>query len=384
MDVEGLKELIRENYYVISVNETISKVLSMLEAEHDKAILAEEDGKIVGVVREKDLIRGGLMTNPDETKIKNFLVRTGVIPLNELKSEKVVRRFIEDSTPFVLIKLNGKIGVIHIDDYIQKIKHEFENVKVSELMSSEVVAVRTHDTAAKALATMRDDGISRVVVVDDESKVAGIITGKDIIDRVVFLGKNDRLGYLSRKEKEKTLSIMIEGVMSRPVVTVERNDTVAKVIDLMIENEISSVVVTKNNSISEGIVVKKDILEYCLKKEIPTDVQIITKGVVLDDFDMKKLLDDLNKFMEQFKEPFGKSHLFVYIKKLKTYYRRVPLIYVRMRLTSDLGVFFVTDESWGVEFAIHATLKKLERQVLKDKEVLEDKRMVQRFYEEVF
>ena len=73
-----------------------------------------------------------------------------------------------------------------------------------------------------------------------------------------------------------------------------------------------------------------------------------------------------------------------YIKKLKTYYRRVPLIYVRMRLTSDLGVFFVTDESWGVEFAIHATLKKLERQVLKDKEVLEDKRMVQRFYEEVF
>ncbi|MCD6493018.1 MAG: CBS domain-containing protein [Archaeoglobaceae archaeon] len=384
MDVEGLKELIRENYYVISVNETISKVLSMLEAEHDKAILAEEDGKIVGVVREKDLIRGGLMTNPDETKIKNFLVRTGVIPLNELKSEKVVRRFIEDSTPFVLIKLNGKIGVIHIDDYIQKIKHEFENVKVSELMSSEVVAVRTHDTAAKALATMRDDGISRVVVVDDESKVAGIITGKDIIDRVVFLGKNDRLGYLSRKEKEKTLSIMIEGVMSRPVVTVERNDTVAKVIDLMIENEISSVVVTKNNSISEGIVVKKDILEYCLKKEIPTDVQIITKGVVLDDLDVERLLDDLNKFMEQFKESFGKSHLFVYIKKLKMYYRRVPLIYVRMRLTSDLGVFFVTGESWGVEFTIHATLKKLERQVLKDKEVLEDKRMVQRFYEEVF
>lgn len=206
MDVEGLKELIRENYYVISVNETISKVLSMLEAEHDKAILAEEDGKIVGVVREKDLIRGGLMTNPDETKIKNFLVRTGVIPLNELKSEKVVRRFIEDSTPFVLIKLNGKIGVIHIDDYIQKIKHEFENVKVSELMSSEVVAVRTHDTAAKALATMRDDGISRVVVVDDESKVAGIITGKDIIDRVVFLGKNDRLGYLSRKKRKDTLN----------------------------------------------------------------------------------------------------------------------------------------------------------------------------------
>jgi len=170
--------------------------------------------------------------------------------------------------------------------------------------------------------------------------------------------------------------------MSHPVVTVERKDTVDRVIDLMIENEISSVVVTKN-SISEGIVVKKDILEYYLKKAIPTDVQIITKGVALDDFDMERLLDDLNKFMEQFKECLGKSHLFVYVKKLKMYYRRIPLIYVRMRLTSDYGVFFVTGETWGVEFAIHATLKKLERQVLKDKEVLEDRRMVQRFYEEV-
>ena len=352
--------------------------------EHNKAILGEEDGKIVGVVREKDLVRGGLMTNPDETKIKNFLVRTGAILLNELKSEKVARRFIEDSTPFVLINLNGKLGVIHIDDYIQKIKREFENVEVSEVMSPEVVTVITYDTAAKALATMRDNGISRVIVVDDENKVAGIITGKDIVDRVVFLGKNDRLGHLSKKEKEKTLSVVVEGVMSYPVVTVERKDTVDRVIDLMIENEISSVVVTRN-SISEGIVVKKDILEYYLKKAIPAEynVQIITKGVALDDFDMERLLDDLNKFMEQFKECLGKSHLFVYVKKLKMYYRRIPLIYVRMRLTSDYGVFFVTGETWGVEFAIHATLKKLERQVLKDKEVLEDKRMVQRFYEEV-
>jgi hypothetical protein len=54
-----------------------------------------------------------------------------------------------------------------------------------------------------------------------------------------------------------------------------------------------------------------------------------------------------------------------------------------MRLTSDRGVFFVTGESWGVGFAVHATLNKLERQVIKDKELMLDKRVVQKFYEEV-
>ncbi len=96
---------------------------------------------------------------------------------------------------------------------------------------------------------------------DDENKVVGIITGKDIVDRVVFLGKDDRLGHLSMKEKEKTLSVMVEGIMSRPVVIVERNDTIAKAIGLMIENDISSLVVIKG-SIPEGVVVKKDLLEY--------------------------------------------------------------------------------------------------------------------------
>ena len=385
MDVEELKELIRDDYDVISANETISKVISMLgESKHERALLVEEDGEIIGVVREKDLIRGSLMTNPDETKIKKFLAKTGIVRLDELTAEKVARRFIEDSTPFVLIKLNGGFGVIHINDFLQKIKQEFENVEIGDVMNPEVITVKTYDGISKALATMRDHGISRVVVVDDKNKVAGIVTGKDIVDRVVSLGKDDRLGYLSMKEKEKTLSVMVKGVMSHPVITAERNDTIAKAIDMMIENDISSLVVVKG-SIPEGILVKKDLVEYYLKRTIPKEyeVQIITKGVVLDDSEMKNLLDELNKFLRKFKESLGKAHLFVYVKKLKLHYRRIPLIYVRMRLASDHGVFFVTGESWGVEFAVHATLNKLERQVVKDKELVLDKRIVERFYEEV-
>lgn len=385
MDVEELKEVIRDDYDVISASETLSKVISILgESKHERALLVEEDGEIIGVVKEKDLIRGSLMTNPDETKIKKFLAKTGIVRLDELTSEKVTRRFIEDSTPFVLIKLNGGFGVIHINEFLQKIKQEFENVEIGDVMNPEVITVKMYDGISKALATMRNHGISRVVVVDDGNKVVGIVTGKDIIDRVVSLGKDDRLGYLSMKEKEKTLSVMVEGIMSHPVITVERGDTIAKAIGLMIENDVSSLVVIKG-SIPEGIVVKKDLLEYYLKTTIPKEyeVQIITKGIVLDDSEIEKLLDELNKFLGKLKGSLGKAHLFVCVKKLKLYYRRIPLIHVMMRLRSDHGVFFVTGESWGVEFAIHATLNKLERQVIKDKELVLDKRMVQRFYEEV-
>ncbi|HDD36003.1 MAG TPA: CBS domain-containing protein, partial [Archaeoglobus veneficus] len=179
-------------------------------------------------------------------------------------------------------------------------------------------------------------------------------------------------------------SIMVESIMSYPVITVERNDSVSEVIDEMVKNRISSVVVTRGG-VAEGIVIKKDILENFIKKASPVEygVQIITKDLILDDFERDEVLNDLEKFMRKFKEFLGESVLFVYIKKHKESFRGLPLIHVRIKLTSERGVFFVTGESWGVEFAVHATLKKLEREVLKEKELLLDKRMVQKFYEEV-
>ena len=55
-------------------------------------------------------------------------------------------------------------------------------------------------------------------------------------------------------------------------------------------------------------------------------MQIITKGVVLDDSEIEKLLDELNEFLRKFKGSLRKANLFVYVKKLKLYYRRIPLI----------------------------------------------------------
>ncbi len=386
MDVESLKQLIREDYDVIDANETISKIIPMLEKWEEKsAILVEEDGKIIGVVRERDLMRGCVMVNPHETKIKHFVVRTGILSLDDLTPENVARRFVEDSTPFVIVRLNGKYGVIFVDDFLKLAKPEFRDVKVKEIMNPEVITVRDHDTVAKALATMRNHGIDRVVVVDDNNKVVGIVTGKDIVDRVLAPRKKATLGDYSG-EKEKTLSIMVESIMSYPVITANKNDSVASVIDTMIERNISSVVITKDG-LPEGIVIKKDILENFIKKATPAkfDIQVIVKNITLDDFEKARINDDLNNFMDKFKDYFGEAILFVYIRRFRwEYYRGLPWVLVRLKLASDKGTFVATGEGWGAEYALHATLKKLEREILKEKELLTDKKMIRRFYEDVF
>ena len=386
MDIDVINDLIQEEYEVVNSNETISKIIPMLEKlDKDKAnsVVVEEDGNIIGVIREKDLIRGSVMVNPHETKIKSFVVKSGVLNQTELTPAKIARRFVEDSTPFVMVRMKDKVGLIYINDFLNALKKDIEKMGVKEVMSSDIIAIQDYASAAKALSTMRRFGIDRLIVQNDKHKAIGIVTGKDIIDRIVSPRKNPRMGRSG--EKDKTLSIMVDSIMSSPLITVNRNEKISKVLDLMVNNKISSVVVTRDG-IPEGIVVKKDILESYLKGQSTTEYsfQLITKDIELDDFEKQDIVKDLERFMNKFRDFLKESVLFVTIKRHKENFRGLPLIHVRLRLSSERGVFFVTGESWGVEFALNATLKKLEREVLQQKEILLDKRMERKFYEEIF
>ncbi|MEM4566044.1 MAG: CBS domain-containing protein [Archaeoglobaceae archaeon] len=382
-----LAELIREDYYVINADETLSKLFPLIEKlgrDKANAILVEEDGKILGVVREKDLIRGRALKNPHETKVRSLLVRTGAISREDLSAEKVAKRFIEDATPFVLVKIGEKNGVIYINDFIKFIKDHFEKVKVREVMNEDFVTVRRFDTVAKALSLMKKSGADRVVVVDEHGKTIGVLTGKDVIDRVIAPRKRARMGDFSG-EKDKTLSIMVESVMSSPPICVKPMDSVADVIDLMAENRISSVVV-ESDGIPEGLVMKRDILEYFLKlqerKELA--VQFVLQNVEFDDFDRNAILEDVEKFMRKFSDFLGNTSVYVYLRRQRVHYRNLPLITAKVKVWSDRGMFIASGESWGIEFALHVALEKLEREVQKEKELSEERKLekvVHEFFE---
>ncbi|MEM0214614.1 MAG: CBS domain-containing protein [Archaeoglobaceae archaeon] len=384
INVEGLEKLIREDYYVINSEETLSKLFPLIDKlgkDRAQAILVEEDGKILGVVREKDLIRGRALKNPHETKVKSLLVRTGIIPASDLTPEKVARRFVEDSTPFVVVSLNGRLGVIYINDFIKFIKNKFEGIKVRDLMNEEFTTVRRFDTVAKALSLMKKNGVDRVVVVDERGKVIGVLTGKDIIDRVISPRKRARSGDFSG-EKEKTLSIMVESIMSAPPICAKAGDSISDVIELMAENRISSVVVEKDG-VPEGILMKRDILEYFLRLEEKKEfgVQFVLQNINTDEFERGEIVKDLDRFMRKYRDFLGETQIYVYLKKQRVHFRGLPLVIAKIKLWSVKGLFIASGESWGIEFAIHVALEKLEREVQKEKELIEEEKLEKAVYE---
>lgn len=56
---------------------------------------------------------------------------------------------------------------------------------VAEVMSTEIVALNRHQTALDAAKLMRSNNVGDVLVIDDVNRLAGVVTDRDLVVRVL-------------------------------------------------------------------------------------------------------------------------------------------------------------------------------------------------------
>jgi len=133
-------------------------------------IVAKEEDSVADVA--KLLIEeriGGLPVVNSENKVVGIISETDII-----KKEKYIE-------PPMFVNLLE--GIIFLDD-IRKMEDDIKKVaayKVEDLMSKDIVMVNLNDSFDDVANLMIKKSINRVPVVDDDSKLKGIICRYDII-----------------------------------------------------------------------------------------------------------------------------------------------------------------------------------------------------------
>ncbi|MGH9982180.1 MAG: CBS domain-containing protein [Nitrososphaeraceae archaeon] len=136
--------------------------------------------------------------------------------------------------------------------YLMKLSaNKSDNTLVSSYdISREIIYLESYNTLADARNFMIRYNISRIVILQNQ-KLVGIITEKDIAK------------FLYSTFTEKRLSeILIKDIMTKKVLTVDINSSIDKSMKIMLDNNISSVIVTDNKGYQNGIITKTDIVEY--------------------------------------------------------------------------------------------------------------------------
>jgi CBS domain-containing protein len=120
-------------------------------------------------------------------------------------------------------------------------------VQVMDVMSSPVKTVLEHDSVEKAAKKMIANDLGSIIVTDVQGNPVGIITERDIVDRVVAENRVPR-------------KVKAEAAMSRPVRITTPEADIKEAAESMRDHNIRRLVVMEEGKMI-GIVSSKDIVE---------------------------------------------------------------------------------------------------------------------------
>ena len=99
------------------------------------------------------------------------------------KAAKILSKNNIDGAP--VTKDKKAIGVITLSDIINSLSNSQEDQKVKDIMSKDVLSINGNTRIGKAVEVMYKNNVGRLVLVDDEDNIAGIVTRTDLIDNIV-------------------------------------------------------------------------------------------------------------------------------------------------------------------------------------------------------
>ncbi|MEM2111566.1 MAG: CBS domain-containing protein [Candidatus Bathyarchaeia archaeon] len=119
-------------------------------------------------------------------------------------------------------------------------------ILVKDVMSSPAITVEEEDTADKAARLMEKHNIGCVIVSTRDGKPIGIITEKDLVDRLVA------------KDIQPS-KMMVKDIMSAPLVTIDADKTITEAARRMSRLNVRRLGVMHKGNLA-GIITSKDIL----------------------------------------------------------------------------------------------------------------------------
>ncbi|WP_410766721.1 CBS domain-containing protein [Haloferax sp. DFSO60] len=366
-----IADIATPDYVEVNATERLGKVRSLFERENPKGIIVMDDGDYAGVIGEKQLINSHV---EDNTKAAALMKPAPKIDRHENVRE-VARMLVEGDTKIAPVYENGDLyGIVTQDAILEAVLENLDALTVEQIYTDDVITIGERDHLGQAIHSLRENGISRLPVVNGDSRLAGVLTTYDLVEFMVRdegrQGKQDRRGDIDRM-----LDLPVYDLMTSPALTATPAESVRDAVARMLENDIAGLVITPADDDGEvlGVLTKTDILRALTYTEQERmDVQV-TNIDLLETLTRENIINAITEVADKYQR-MNVMHAHVRFHEHKEKLRGTPLIQCQIRLRTSHGQLAGSGEGYGSEHAFHVALDKLERNVLEQKGFEADER----------
>jgi CBS domain-containing protein len=364
-------EIYSKDFNSVKESDSISRCLESFKTGLPPVLaVLDEKGKYVGMITRRSILRSKL--SPKESKVK-ALMKAAPRVAPDFSATKLAKLMIESGIRQLPVFEKEKLlGFVTGENIIHAaVLQEWGNTPVEKIMSKSPYTIEGNRSVGAVLGIMREHGVSHVPVLEN-GKLVGMVSIQDILTNVFWPDKHQTHGDIVGEKMEK-LGISVKGIMAKPVVTVQPETPLKVAEKKMHEFDISCLAVTSNDRLV-GIVTKLDFLEPISQLEVQKGkftIQFGIKGADITPEQQSFMMSEFDSFTRKYQDAFQSGTLFVYLKTHgSTNTRESPLVHCRLQLRTARGTFFSSGEGWGTEPTFRVALDRLERRVLRSKEMI--------------
>ncbi len=366
-----VKEIYSQQFNTVLENDSASRCLEGFKKGMPPVLAVLDDqGNYVGMVSRRSVLRS--RTDLSRIKVKSLMSVAPEVGLGDSLSRAAKLMIGSGVRQLPVFDKNKIVGFITDEAIIHAVvAAEWGGNPVESIMTRAPHTLEANRSVGAVLGLMREFGISHVPIMDN-GRLVGLVSVQDILESLYFppkrMGNNDVAG-----DRIDTLGVAAKGIMSAPVITVDRKKILRDCEQLMHNRDVSCLCIVEGDRLV-GVVTKLDFLEPI--SQMDTAERRLTLQFGLKDVDISPdqqqfMMTEFDSFAHRFQEAFQLGSLFVYMKSHRgTSMRGTPMIHCRLQFRTPRGNFFAASEGWGVEPTFKVALDRLERRLLRSKELL--------------
>lgn len=249
----------------------------IMNAENIRTLPVVENGKLVGIVTRRGLLRIDFSTliGPEgqagadlkDELIEAIMTKAPITTPQNALMPKAARSMMENKiTALPVLSDKGElIGILTSTDIFRAILAELpelnQDIRVSDYMTREVVTIQPDTSLLETHRLMGTERI-RALPVLEEGKLVGIVTRTDVMSA-------DPSRLANRFNQETSLKILtqpVEKLMSRELVTIHSEQPIVDAAKLLLENKFHCLPVVDGAGALCGILTESDLFRMFTQK----------------------------------------------------------------------------------------------------------------------
>lgn len=367
------KDIMSEKVPYARPNDTVSDAIGLMRKHNMEEVPVVQDDHVVGVISDTTFIEKRSL--PFSTKLKHIVHRGPEVKENDSIVEVSEMLLSSDYRGVPVISNSGDyVGFLTRKNIIEVIPslEELKKTRVKEFMTPSPATIKEKENISKARAMMKRYDVRVLPVVDNYGKLRGMIGIQDILEEIARPVTREEKGDKTGERDSPYREIEIQSIMSEPPITTQPNSYIYDAAAKMNEHQISTLVATDGDEI-KGILTQYDLIEMLTSFREEEQVYVQITGLEERPEVYNQMYNLIQSYLKKINKVLKPLVLNVHVVTHQKEGNQAKYS-VRLRLSTDFGMFYAKKFDWNMMSALDEALESLRKRIYQDKEKRVDSR----------